>query len=381
MLDVAEDFLAWARRYRIQLFDWQVDAFGQATKREHGRFLHRLAGISVSRGNGKSYGASAVACWRLQHGPQPQLVLSCALDLEGSKVCLDAGKTILSSHPELARGVEFLADELRMRSTGSRWIVRSREHTASRGLHPDVVLYDEIEAAWCAMPRSLSEAQDAVGHGDTRLWMPDRNGRPVVLRPAPLPTDVRKLIAQIEAELAEDVGGADGQQGVQLTMPGPWTQESNGAYTHPTHGAVHIHQNGTWTHLLQGRIKRRGTGQAQLTEYAKSLRGTSADPGPAGTSIEHAHEILHHALTGPGTILQEHRPEPERGSHSQLSDVHAQLHRALTGAPAPVKLAEGAHEKLAKALGHDGRVIQEDADGTPSDESPHVTLARALRGH
>jgi hypothetical protein len=67
-----------------------------------------------------------------------------ALDYEGAKVVLAHAKRILSAHPDLRRGVEFLADELRVPSTGSRWIIRSREHTASRGLHPDVIIYDEV---------------------------------------------------------------------------------------------------------------------------------------------------------------------------------------------------------------------------------------------
>jgi len=143
LLDLGEDFLAWCRAYGITLYDWQVEAFGGATKRKDGRFLRALAGISAPRGNGKSWAASAVGCWRLQHGPQPQLCISCALDLEGARICLDHGKAILRSHPDLCAGIEFLADEIRVPSTGSRWLIRSREHTSSRGLHPDLVIYDE----------------------------------------------------------------------------------------------------------------------------------------------------------------------------------------------------------------------------------------------
>jgi phage terminase large subunit-like protein len=138
------DFLAWADHYRVPLFPWQREAFGSATERAGTHFRYRLAGISVPRGNGKSWGAAAVGSWRFQHGPQPQVILSCALDLEGAKVVLDHARTILQSHPDLARGVEFLTDEIRMKSTRSRWLVKSREHTASRGLHPNLILYDEV---------------------------------------------------------------------------------------------------------------------------------------------------------------------------------------------------------------------------------------------
>jgi phage terminase large subunit-like protein len=140
---LSEDFLAWADHYALGLFPWQREAFGEATRREGGRFVHRLAGVSVPRGNGKSWAASAVGAWRLRFGPQPQLILSCALDYEGGRVSQDHGKRILRSHPELESGVEFLADEIRIPATGSRWLIRSRDHLSSRGLHPDLVLYDE----------------------------------------------------------------------------------------------------------------------------------------------------------------------------------------------------------------------------------------------
>jgi phage terminase large subunit-like protein len=141
---LAEDFLAWAEYYALGLFPWQREAFGAATRREAGRFVHRLAGISVPRGNGKSWGGSAAGVWRLRFGPQPQLILSCALDYEGARVCLDHGKRLLRRHPELESGVEVLADEVRIPATGSRWLIRSRDHLSSRGLHPDVVIYDEV---------------------------------------------------------------------------------------------------------------------------------------------------------------------------------------------------------------------------------------------
>ncbi len=144
LLRLSEDFLAWCDHFGISLYPWQTDAFGGATRREGGRFVHPLAGVSVPRGNGKSWGSAAVGAWRLTTGPAPQEILSEALDLEGGKVTLRHGDRILRSHPELEAAVEFRADSIIVPSTGSRWIVRSRDHTSSRGLHPDVVLYDEV---------------------------------------------------------------------------------------------------------------------------------------------------------------------------------------------------------------------------------------------
>lgn len=135
--------MAWCDAFGVRLFPWRAEAFGEATRRERGRFVHPLGGVSVGRGNGKSYAGAAVGSWRLTTGPQPQLVVSCALDLDGSRVILDHAKTIVRSHSDLAAAVEIRADSIVVPSTGSRWLIRSREHTASRGLHPDVVLYDE----------------------------------------------------------------------------------------------------------------------------------------------------------------------------------------------------------------------------------------------
>lgn len=140
-----QDFLAWCEAFNVALLDWQRDAFGEATRREYGRFLYRLCAVSTPRGDGKSLGAAAVACWRLIAGPAPQLIVSVALDVEGAKIALRHGRSIPRSHPALNGPAEYLSDEIRIPSTASRWIVKSRDHLNSRGLHPNVVLLDEAD--------------------------------------------------------------------------------------------------------------------------------------------------------------------------------------------------------------------------------------------
>ena len=144
LVALGENFLAWCDAFGVRLFDWQREAFGEATRREGGRFVHPLGGICVPRGDGKSWGSACVGCWRLSTGPQPQLVLSTALDYEGARVVPEHASRIFRSHPDLDGAVEIRADSIVVPSTGSRWLVRSREHSASRGLHPDVALYDEV---------------------------------------------------------------------------------------------------------------------------------------------------------------------------------------------------------------------------------------------
>jgi len=163
LLHVSEDFLFFCDTFAVPLFPWQREAFGDATQRRDGRFSYHLGGISVPRGNGKSFGAAAVGCWRLVFGPPPQDVLSVALDFDGAKVVMDHARRILQSHPILVGLCEFKTDTIVIPSTGSTWRVRSRDHTSSRGLHPNVILYDEV--GWAKddeLFSSLSASQASV---------------------------------------------------------------------------------------------------------------------------------------------------------------------------------------------------------------------------
>lgn len=137
------EFLDFCRVVGVDLYPWQRDAFGQATERVGGRFRYRLAGISEPRGNGKSYAAAAAALWRLACSPQADIV-SAALDLDGARIVLGHAKAIARGFPPLERELEIRANGLYLPSTGSRWTITSREHTASRGRHPDLVIYDEV---------------------------------------------------------------------------------------------------------------------------------------------------------------------------------------------------------------------------------------------
>ena len=138
-----DDVFAFAGYFGIELYPWQRDAFGVACSRQAGDFLHRLAGVSVPRGNGKSYAGAVVGLWRLFCGPAPEDIISAALDLDGARVVLDHARHIIRQHRELAEGIEVQAGGLFVPATGSRWTIASREHTASRGRHPTLVIYDE----------------------------------------------------------------------------------------------------------------------------------------------------------------------------------------------------------------------------------------------
>jgi phage terminase large subunit-like protein len=138
-------FVEFCERLRIPLFPWQQDAFGEATTRTGNRFTYRLAGISAPRGDGKSLASATVGLWMLTGRPRADIISS-ALDLDGAKVVLDHAAEIVRSHEALTKAIDIRANALLMSETDARWTVSSREHTASRGRHPDLVLYDE--AGW-----------------------------------------------------------------------------------------------------------------------------------------------------------------------------------------------------------------------------------------
>lgn len=140
---VLDDVTAFADAFGLTVCDWQAEAFGLACARDHGRFRHRLAGISVPSGNGTRYAAAVVGVWRLLCGTDAD-ILSAALDYDGAKVLLDHARRIVRGHRGLALAIEIGATGLTVRARGARWSITSREHTASRGRHPSLILYDEI---------------------------------------------------------------------------------------------------------------------------------------------------------------------------------------------------------------------------------------------
>src|SRR5438552_3333203 len=121
LLDAAvlDSFLAFADRFGICLYDWQREAFGAACERVDGRFKHRLAGISVPRGNAKSFSGAVVGLWRLLCGPPPQDIISSALDYDGAKVVLDHAGRIGRDNAALSQAAAAQANALLVPATGS----------------------------------------------------------------------------------------------------------------------------------------------------------------------------------------------------------------------------------------------------------------------
>ena len=108
---IKEDFLLWCEHMGVTLFDWQKEDFGEATRRENGRFVHRLVGISVPRGDGKSEAGSRVGAWALTR-KRGALVLSTALSLDGARVVLNYGRQFFRERTS----AEVLTNEIRIPS-------------------------------------------------------------------------------------------------------------------------------------------------------------------------------------------------------------------------------------------------------------------------
>ena len=115
--------------------------------------------------------------------------------------------------------------------------------------------------------------------------------------------------------LFESIGvGTGGDESVaQLRLPETWQESGSGTgvYRHPQHGTIHA-TGSSWLHRRDNTLVKSGNGQATLSAHLKSL-----DTGPAGTASESQHQVLW---------------------------------CALVGGPAPVRLQEGMHERLARAL-------------------------------
>ena len=149
----ADDPIAFLRDAGAGLWPWQEKLLKDALQRRGGRFRRRFVCVSLPRGNGKSYLAAMIACWRLFTGPAGQDIISVALDAKGARVVRAYALRLIERNPLLAASATIFADEIVV-DTGrdaaglprpaNRWTVEPADHTSTRGRHPTAVLYDEI---------------------------------------------------------------------------------------------------------------------------------------------------------------------------------------------------------------------------------------------
>jgi len=130
-------------------------------------------------------------------------------------------------------------------------------------------------------------------------------------------SEVERRRRELQASILIESNEGGDEPLTQLRLPDGW-QESGGDYTHPAHGTVHINGD-RWLHRRDNTIIKSGSGRTSLTEHLKAL-APGDDVGPAGSASE------------------------------TTESRHEVLYRALVGGPAPVRLQEGVHERLARAI-------------------------------
>lgn len=141
--EIRESFPAWCDHCHVTLYDWQREAFYEATRRENGRFVHPLSGVSVPRGNGKSFAGAMVGAWGLFRQRYAH-VLTAALSLDTARPVLRYGQQFFKSR----NVVKVMADQIIYPVGDSRWTITSRDHISSRGEHPSLIVFDEL--GWSA---------------------------------------------------------------------------------------------------------------------------------------------------------------------------------------------------------------------------------------
>ncbi len=123
-------------------------------RKADGKFAHRIVVISKPRQNSKTTESAWIALWRLYCGEGQQQIVSVANDTEQAEILLHDAHRIISASDTLFSLLDnngLNRGEVRLQN-GNRWIIKSSESVASRGLRPSLVCYDEL--GW-ASDRSL----------------------------------------------------------------------------------------------------------------------------------------------------------------------------------------------------------------------------------
>lgn len=155
---MAADPVLFVRAFDRDPWPYQADILRQVVERDAaGRFVSRLAVVSMPRQNGKTTLSAWLALWRLYCDPGGQEIISVANDRAQAGIILNDARRIIRNSGVL---YSLLSDwgltrnEIRL-GDGNRWLIKSSEHVSSRGLRPSHISYDEL--GW-ATDRDLFDA-------------------------------------------------------------------------------------------------------------------------------------------------------------------------------------------------------------------------------
>jgi phage terminase large subunit-like protein len=126
---------------------YQMDIMRHVLKRKpDGKFTYRRVVISLPRQNAKSTLSAWIALHRLYCGEGRQEIVSVANDTAQAGIILGDARRVISGSDVLYSQLDdygLTRGEIRL-TNGNRWIIKSSESVASRGLRPSLILYDEL---------------------------------------------------------------------------------------------------------------------------------------------------------------------------------------------------------------------------------------------
>lgn len=144
-------------------YPFQAEAMRQVVARgPDARFSKPVWVISWPRQNGKSTTSAGLGVYSL-FAQDLRLIVTVALDRESARIIFDAAKQMIENNPTLMSLIDdqwgLTRNEIRLKD-GRRWIIKSADARMSRGLSPDIVLYDEL--GWTADSGALFEVLSAA---------------------------------------------------------------------------------------------------------------------------------------------------------------------------------------------------------------------------
>lgn len=137
------DALGFCSTAGIRLYDWQKRQLKALTAFDaDSRPLYSVAGVSVPRGNGKTFLAAAFGLWRFAVAA-PGDTLAASLGRDQAARMLRYVKAMVAGSRDLQRLVIVRREHLELRSTPYRFEIISREKMAARSPHYRTILFDE----------------------------------------------------------------------------------------------------------------------------------------------------------------------------------------------------------------------------------------------
>jgi phage terminase large subunit-like protein len=141
------DPVAFVRAFDREPWPFQADILRQVLERDdQGKFTNSMAVVSMPRQNGKSTLSAWIALWRLYIDPDPQEIISVALDRAGAGIILNTARRIIRRSNVLYSCLDrhgLARNEIRLKD-GRKWIIRPSDAAYSRGYSPSTICYDEL---------------------------------------------------------------------------------------------------------------------------------------------------------------------------------------------------------------------------------------------